>query len=43
MKYDHEHVSRLSKRLVDRIMGETDHVIRNGDPEHAYPGTENNL
>lgn len=41
MYYDHEHVLRLSKRLLDQISGKLTHVIRNGDPELTYPGCIN--
>lgn len=39
LQYDHEHVSRLSKKLIDGITSELDHVIRNGDLEQSYEGT----
>ena len=38
MEYDHAHVRKLSKRLVDGICSRLDHVIRNGDPEQTYEG-----
>lgn len=38
-QYDHEHVSRLSKKLVDGITSQLDYVIRNGDAEQTYIGT----
>jgi cysteine desulfurase len=41
MEYDHKWVSHLSKRLLDRINLGVTHVIRNGDPEHTYPGCVN--
>lgn len=41
MAYDHEWVCKLSKKLVDTITSRTPHVIRNGDPEHSYPGCVN--
>lgn len=41
MAYDHEHVSRLSQRLVDKITSQLDNVIRNGDAQHTYPGCVN--
>ncbi|KAK9324782.1 pyridoxal phosphate-dependent transferase [Lipomyces orientalis] len=40
MAYDHEHISKLSKRLSDGLLA-MDHTIRNGDPEHHYPGCVN--
>lgn len=41
MEYDSVHVNGLSKRLIDGISSQLDHVIRNGDPEHTYPGCVN--
>lgn len=41
MSYDQEHVVRLSQRLLNQISGQLTHVIRNGDPEHTYPGCVN--
>ncbi|KAF7728309.1 cysteine desulfurase [Apophysomyces ossiformis] len=41
MKYDHERIARLSKRLVDGITAKVEHVTRNGDPEQCYPGCVN--
>ncbi|KAL1510027.1 hypothetical protein ABEB36_004683 [Hypothenemus hampei] len=41
MKYDHERIEILSKRLLDRIFGELSHVVRNGDQVHSYPGCIN--
>lgn len=41
MAYDHEWVSKLSQKLVDSITSRTSHVVRNGDPEHSYPGCVN--
>ncbi|KAK9488397.1 pyridoxal phosphate-dependent transferase [Lipomyces starkeyi] len=40
MAYDHEHISKLSRRLSDGLLA-MDHTIRNGDPEHHYPGCVN--
>ncbi|KAK9367238.1 pyridoxal phosphate-dependent transferase [Lipomyces kononenkoae] len=40
MAYDHEHISKLSKRLCDGLLS-LDHTIRNGDPDHHYPGCVN--
>lgn len=37
-QYDHAHVVKLSKRLVDGVTSQLDHVIRNGDDEQTYPG-----
>uniref|UniRef100_A0A915IF78 Aminotransferase class V domain-containing protein n=1 Tax=Romanomermis culicivorax TaxID=13658 RepID=A0A915IF78_ROMCU len=41
MMYDHAHVSRLSKLLVDTISHNIEKVVRNGDPERSYPGCVN--
>lgn len=41
MADDLEHVTKLSKRLVDRLRVSIPHVIRNGDPEYSYPGCLN--
>lgn len=41
MKYDHEWMEKLSKRLMDQIYEKLPHVIRNGDPVHTYPGCIN--
>ncbi|KPM08369.1 cysteine desulfurase, mitochondrial-like protein, partial [Sarcoptes scabiei] len=41
MKYDMKWIERLSKKLVDGIMSQVSHVIRNGDPEMTYPGCVN--
>jgi len=41
MEYDHEHVKRLSDRLIKGIESQLTHVVRNGDPEQSYPGCVN--
>ncbi|CAG9862709.1 unnamed protein product [Phyllotreta striolata] len=41
MSYDHAHIEKLSKRLIDRICGSLTHVIRNGDDVETYPGCVN--
>jgi cysteine sulfinate desulfinase/cysteine desulfurase-like protein len=41
VKYDHERVSYLSQRMVDKVASKLDHVIRNGDPVQTYPGCLN--
>ncbi|XP_046649964.1 cysteine desulfurase, mitochondrial-like [Daphnia pulicaria] len=41
LKYDHARISKLSQRLIDQISHGLTHVIRNGDPEHSYPGCVN--
>lgn len=40
MQKDHEHISRLSKKLADGIR-KTTHVYLNGDEKHRYPGNLN--
>ena len=41
MDFDHAHVSRLSKMLIDIITRDLTHVVRNGDPDSNYPGCVN--
>lgn len=41
MKYDHDHVTALSTRLINGITSQIPDVIRNGDPEQTYPGCVN--
>ncbi|XP_069674183.1 cysteine desulfurase, mitochondrial-like [Periplaneta americana] len=41
LSYDHKWMELLSKRLLDKIFGSLDHVVRNGDPVHSYPGCIN--
>ncbi|XP_065915316.1 cysteine desulfurase-like isoform X2 [Dysidea avara] len=41
MEYDHKHVTWLADRLITGITSQLDHVIRNGDPDHSYPGCVN--
>lgn len=41
MAYDHKRMEVLSKRLMGKIFAELPNVIRNGDPEHSYPGCIN--
>jgi len=41
MEYDHDHVERLSARLINGITSQIDMVVRNGDPEMTYPGCVN--
>jgi len=38
MQYDSKRIEMLSKRLIDQIMAAIPNVIRNGDPDHGYPG-----
>lgn len=39
-QYDHERISTLSKRLIDGITSQVEHVYRNGDSE-GYAGCVN--
>lgn len=39
-QYDHQHISRLSKKLTDGILA-LDHTVLNGDPDLHYPGCVN--
>nr|CAD7460407.1 unnamed protein product [Timema tahoe] len=41
MAYDHKWMETLSERLLDKICSRLPSVIRNGDPEHSYPGCIN--
>uniref|UniRef100_A0A3Q4H3F2 Cysteine desulfurase n=1 Tax=Neolamprologus brichardi TaxID=32507 RepID=A0A3Q4H3F2_NEOBR len=41
MEYDHQRVSMLANRLVQKVMSEIPDVIMNGDPEQRYPGCIN--
>lgn len=41
MEYDHKRVTKLAKRLVQKIMSEIPDVVMNGDPELRYPGCIN--
>ncbi|KAG7188853.1 hypothetical protein KM043_008459 [Ampulex compressa] len=41
MEYDHKYITMLSDRLIDGIMSNLPHVIRNGDPVLWYPGCVN--
>ncbi|KAI6170494.1 Cysteine desulfurase, mitochondrial [Aphelenchoides bicaudatus] len=41
MAFDHAHISRLANRLIDGINAKLEHVVRNGDPTHWYPGCVN--
>lgn len=41
MDYDHKRISKLSNILLNKIMKEVPHVIRNGDPNETYPGCLN--
>ncbi|KII72374.1 Cysteine desulfurase, mitochondrial [Thelohanellus kitauei] len=39
--FDYEHVSKLSKMFLDEMFKKITHLVRNGDPEHSYPGCIN--
>jgi len=41
MQFDLEHVTKLSERLLNRVMEALPGVIRNGDPSQSYPGCLN--
>ncbi|XP_039280791.1 cysteine desulfurase, mitochondrial isoform X2 [Nilaparvata lugens] len=41
MQRDHAHMQRLADRLVQRVMTGLTHVVRNGHPQHTYPGCVN--
>uniref|UniRef100_A0A8R1DJE2 cysteine desulfurase n=1 Tax=Caenorhabditis japonica TaxID=281687 RepID=A0A8R1DJE2_CAEJA len=41
MDMDKAHVERLSKMLIDGICDKLQHIIRNGEASHAYPGCVN--
>lgn len=38
-QYDHQRVSMLAHRLVQKIMSAIPDVVMNGDPNQRYPGT----
>lgn len=40
-EYDGARIKELSDRLVNKINAQCTHVIRNGDPDRAYPGCVN--
>ncbi|KAJ1955391.1 cysteine desulfurase [Linderina pennispora] len=39
--YDYTHISSLARRLIDGIQSRVSHVVRNGNPNHMYPGCVN--
>ncbi|KAJ1975110.1 cysteine desulfurase [Dimargaris verticillata] len=41
MEYDHQRISELSQRLIAGVTAKLDHVVRNGDNQHTYPGCVN--
>nr|XP_061814381.1 cysteine desulfurase-like [Nerophis lumbriciformis] len=41
MEYDHQRVTMLSNRLVQKITSQIPDVIMNGDPQQRYPGCIN--
>lgn len=41
MDYDHKYIDTLSNYLIEKIMSNLTHVVRNGDPVAWYPGCVN--
>ncbi|KAK0180471.1 hypothetical protein PV327_006109 [Microctonus hyperodae] len=41
MDYDKVHITRLANHLIERIMSQLTHVVRNGDPVAWYSGCVN--
>lgn len=41
MDFDHKWIEFLSQRLINKVNSELEQVIRNGDPDHTYPGCVN--
>ncbi|XP_059472855.1 cysteine desulfurase-like [Neocloeon triangulifer] len=41
MEYDHERMTKLSNRLLEKIYAKLPQVVRNGDPVRTYPGCIN--
>lgn len=41
MSYDHKHVTKLSQLLISGITDKLTHIVRNGHPDHTYPGCVN--
>ncbi|XP_014611299.1 PREDICTED: probable cysteine desulfurase, mitochondrial [Polistes canadensis] len=41
MEYDHKYITNLSNILIDKIMSNLPHVVRNGDSVFWYPGCVN--
>ncbi|XP_015177807.1 PREDICTED: probable cysteine desulfurase, mitochondrial isoform X1 [Polistes dominula] len=41
MEYDHKYITNLSNILIDKIMSNLSHVVRNGDSVFWYPGCVN--
>ncbi|KAJ3259098.1 cysteine desulfurase [Boothiomyces macroporosus] len=41
MQYDSERITKLSHHLIESITSQVPNVVRNGDPEHHYPGCVN--
>ncbi|EFN65274.1 Cysteine desulfurase, mitochondrial [Camponotus floridanus] len=41
MDYDHKYINTLSNYLIEKIMSNLTHVVRNGDPVAWYPGCVN--
>ncbi|KAJ1881798.1 cysteine desulfurase, partial [Kickxella alabastrina] len=41
LSYDYAHMQKLANRLIEGIQKRVSHVVRNGDPDHMYPGCVN--
>lgn len=41
MKFDNEHITRLSNKLYSYLKENIKHIYLNGDPEKRYPGNLN--
>ena len=41
MQYDHQHITKLSNKLIEQILKQCSNVIVNGDRENCYPGCVN--
>ncbi|KAI7833137.1 cysteine desulfurase [Kickxella alabastrina] len=41
LSYNYAHMQKLANRLVEGIQKRVSHVVRNGDPDHMYPGCVN--
>nr|XP_045594764.1 cysteine desulfurase, mitochondrial-like isoform X2 [Procambarus clarkii] len=41
MQYDHDWITKLSNMLVESLTSRLTNIVRNGDPEHSYPGCVN--
>jgi cysteine desulfurase len=41
MKFDNDHVTKLSKKLYDKLTRELKDIYLNGDEQNRYPGNLN--